>query len=171
MAKKAFVDMTNGEKYVHCNKNRNVATAGKWASIITPFLVIFGVKFNEYFVLVEQQEKIKLTIGCIIAIIVAVVAIYQDFKHSEKTKHLAPVVGWGTAFLLSWLLKVILEDLTLILGTEFAGQCVAAGLGKYAEGQDKDAEEYKKLARADRTLGVKVKEKKEQVKEEVKSWF
>lgn len=155
MAKVPFQQMTNGEKYSTYKKRGILATAGKWTSIIGPVAVLFGVKFNEYFSIVDGQEKIKLTIGSVLALIVAGFAVLQDFKRTESTKHLASVAGWGIALLLSWLLEVVLQDLTLILAFEFGGQCAAAGLNKYAEYCRKEADEYKRLAREDRTLGVK----------------
>ena len=164
--------MTNGEKYSYYKRNRNLATAGKWTGIISPFVIIFGAKFNEYFVLVEEGERIKLTIGCILAIVVAAIAVISDFKRNEKTKPLLPAAKWGLAFLIIFLCESIAYDLLLIVGAEFAGQCAAAGLNGYAKNCNKEAEEYKKLARQDNSLGVKPI-KKDKVQEEMKAnkWF
>lgn len=173
MSKIPFQEMTNGEKYKTFKKKQVLATAGKITSVFGPLAVLFGVKFNEYFQLVEGQERVKLTIGCVVAIIVACVAVLQEFKSSESTKHLVPAVGWTIAAVLSWLMEIVLQDLTMILVFEAGGQWASAGLDAYAKHCEKEAEEYKKLARADRTLGVKRPKKKKvsSVPQESDSWF
>ena len=103
MARKPLEQMTNGEKYETYKGRKNAAIAAKWGSIITPFAAIFGAKFNEYFVLVESDTRIKLTIGCVLSIVVAVFAILSDFKRSEKKRQFLPVIKWGIALLLVYL--------------------------------------------------------------------
>lgn len=161
MAKKQLYEMTNGEKYERYKRNHHLAMAGKWTSVIAPFTIVFGAKFNEYFILVDNNERIKLTIGCVAAIIVAVVAIYREAKKSAN-KNIAPVIGWGVALALIWLCKTVLDDLLLIVGSEFAGQMAGAGLNVYSDFCSKEAEEYKRLARADNTLGVKTPKKEKE---------
>ena len=172
MAKIPFHQLTNGEKYKTFKKRQLFSSAGKWASTIGPLGVLFGVKFNEYFQLVEGQERVKLTIGCVLAIIVACFVIFQDIKKSESTKHLSGAVGWSIALVLCWLLKVVLEDLILILAFEASGQWAAVGLNAYSDHCKIEADEYKKLARADGSLGYKTpKKKKVVVQAESDDWF
>ena len=157
--KKTFDQLTHGEKYRYYRKRRNLTTIGKWGSIVTPFGVIFGVKFNEYVQILDTAQTVKLSIGCVLALAVAVIAIYKEFKHSEKSKHLAPAIGWGVALAFAWLFEVILQDLVLILASEFAGQCVAAGFDSYSAYANKEMEEEKTLARQDNTLHKKSQKK------------
>lgn len=101
---------------------------GKWASMIAPLVAVFGAKFNEY-IEVYEGETYKLTIGCIVAIVVAVIACYKEIKKTEgETSPITTAIGWGVAFMLSYLFHEVITDLTLVLGCEFAGQCVGAGL-------------------------------------------
>lgn len=144
--------MNNGELYRHYRNQSYIAKGSKWASIIAPFAIVFGCKYNEYIKILGEGEQYKLTIGCILAIIVACIAILREFKKSEETKPFAGIVGWGLAFALCYFFSVAMKDLTLIIGTEFAGQVAAKGFdywGLYASGE---AKEYKIIAREDHTL-------------------
>ena len=153
MAKRKKVsEMNNGELYKHYRNQRYIATASKWVSIIAPFAIVFGCKYKEYIKILGEGEQYKLTIGCILAIIVAGIAILREFKKSEETKPFAGVVGWGLAFALCYFFSVAMKDLTLIIGTEFAGQVAAKGFdywGLYASGE---AKEYKILTKNERKI-------------------
>ncbi len=144
--------MNNGELYRHYRNQSFIAKGSKWASIIAPFGIVFGCKYNEYIKILGEGERYKLTIGCILAIIVAAIAVLREFKKSDETKPFAGVVGWGLAFALCYFFSVAMKDLTLIIGSEFAGQVAAIGFdywGLYASGE---AKEYKGIARKDGTL-------------------
>ena len=66
----------------------------------------------------------------------------------------------------------ILEDLILILAFEASGQWAAVGLNAYSDHCKIEADEYKKLARADGSLGYKTpKKKKVVVQAESDDWF
>lgn len=106
--------------------------AGEWAAIVTPMIVVFGVKWNEYFDFVNDQPgATRLTIGCVLALVCAAIFVYKKVKHQEKTEKkvtmLSYVIGVGVAFAISYLFKVVLDDLFLILGCEFAGAVAAYG--------------------------------------------
>lgn len=133
---------------------------GKWISILAPFIGIFIAKFNDYFVLITEQEQVKLSLGCILALIVGGIAMWQNLKeeNSEQVKKISSVVVWGIAFALSYLFQSILQDLTLILGCALIGQLVGKGfelgsdsfeeLKLEAKKDDKDNEKIEKLAKA-----------------------
>lgn len=158
MAKRIpFAERTNGEKYISYRRRRNASIAGKWGCVIAPFGIVFGAKFNDYVKILDTFETVKLTIGCVLAIVVAAIAVFNEVRTSKETKHLAPAVGWGLALAFIWLFQIIINDLLLIVGSEFAGQCAAAGLKYYGTYAGNEAEEYKKLARQDNTLGKKRK--------------
>ena len=106
---------------------------GEWAAIATPIIAVFGAKWNEYFDFVENtHESVRLTIGCILALVVSAILMYKKAKHQEKVEKKATmltyVLGVGMAFALAYFCKVIVNDLVLILGCEFAGAAVAYGL-------------------------------------------
>lgn len=114
--------------------------AGQWASLLGPLGVLFGVKWNEYIAIAEGEGgTVKLTVGAVLAIIVAVVVVYRNCKHQEKIEGkvtmLSWVIGLGVAFALSYLLSVVMKDLALILGVEFAGACASYGFDMGAQSQ------------------------------------
>lgn len=116
---------------------------GKWASVVAPCLAIFAAKFNEY-IEIYEGEVWKLTIGCIVAICVAVIACYKEVKKTEGANSpITTAIGWGVAFMLAYLFSSIMNDLALVLGCEFAGQCVAAGLEMASEEDKKYISAYK----------------------------
>jgi len=153
--KRKFSEMNNNEKYLYYRKRRRLSIAGKWGSVIAPFGIVFGVKFNEYVNIIDTGEVVKLTIGSVLAIVVACIAVYKEVKHSEETKHLAPAFGWALATVFAWLLKVIIDDLFLILFAETIGQFTAMGINIYGEHCKEEATAYKDIARKDGSIGQK----------------
>lgn len=162
MARKKLDEMNNGEKFRAYRKRKIIAKTGKWASIISPFIIVFAVKSGEYIQILGEDQKYKLTIGCILAVILAAIAVLAEFKKVEKLKPFLSVLRWGLAFAIIHFLRVALQDLELIVGTEFAGQVVAKGFDYYDLYAATEEGEYKKLARGDGTLLKKSKEKKEE---------
>lgn len=105
---------------------------GEWGCLVAPIVAVFGAKWNEYFVFVEGDSRVRLTIGCILAFIMSAVFVYKKIKHDEKVEKkvtmLSYVVGVGVAFAMSYLFKTVIDDLFLILGCEFAGSVAAYGV-------------------------------------------
>lgn len=99
----------------------------KYLSIFAPFIIIFILKFDEYFQISDGQTTVKLSLGCALAALVGGVAIYKEMKQSETGNQITGVIGWAVAFALCYLLQSILADLTIILGAALIGQL--AGLG------------------------------------------
>lgn len=153
--RRPFSEMNDNEKFLYYRKRARLSVLGKWTSVIAPFGIVFGVKFNEYVNIIDTGEVVKLTIGSVLAIVVAVVAVYKEVKHSEETKHLAPAFGWALATVFVWLFKVIIDDLFIILLSETIGQFTAMGINMYGEHAREEAKAYKELARERNTLGKK----------------
>lgn len=167
MARKKLEEMTNGELYKHYRNQSYIAKGGKWASIITPFAVIFGVKAHEYIEILGDQAY-KLTIGGVLAVIVAVICVYKEFKHDEKKKPFASILGWGIALAIIYFLEVVMRDLLLIVGAEFEGQVVAKGFDIWGIYTSEEAKEYKTIAREDKTLHrSKFSEKTDKIKAKI----
>lgn len=126
--KKEPLKQRNPYKYY---RNAYYATqAGEWACLATPLIAIFGAKWNEYFIFAEGNDGgVRLTIGCILALICAAIFMYKKLKHQEKQEKkvtmLSYVMGIGAAFAFIYFFKVILDDLFLIVGCEFAGAVAA----------------------------------------------
>lgn len=113
---------TTLELYKSFKHRKFACLLGKWISIISPFVVIGIVNFNEYFV---QYDGVKMSLGCILAAFVAGFAIFNEVK--ETNKKTANVVKWAIAFGLVYFFSAILQDLVLIVGCGTAGQVVGTG--------------------------------------------
>ena len=146
----------------------------EWACILTPIIAIFGVKWQEYFDFTESSNGVRLTIGCVLALVMASIFIYKKVKHQEKMEGkvtmLSYVIGVGVAFAFSYLFKVVIDDLFLILGCEFAGAVGAYGIDFATSENQRKAKLYKdsiEKLEADESA-VKVKQMKEQKREKKK---
>ena len=107
--------------------------AGTWGATLAPVAVVFGIKWNEYFDFISQTESsVRLTVGCVIAIFLAIIFAVKKAKVEEKAKkeysmlHYVGFVAILWAFL--FLFKTILDDMFLITSCEFGGAVVAYGL-------------------------------------------
>ena len=139
MAKrKKFDDLTPVEKYSRLRKQGYTCVAMKWVSILSPYLTIGIINFEDYFV---QANGVKMSMGCILALIVAGIAIKNE---TQENKKISGIVGWALAFALIYLFQSILQDLLLIVGCGFVGQLVGAGFEVGADTQLEKADLYKK---------------------------
>lgn len=140
--KKESLKKTNPKKYY--SRVNAAFVFGEYAALLAPLGIVFGVKWNEYFS-VTDGNNVRMSIGCVLSLIVAVVMVYKEIKHTEKVEKqatkLSLVAGLAVAFTLSFLMQVILTDLTLILGVELAGACASYALefGSAAARKKRDA--------------------------------
>lgn len=119
----------------------------EWACIGAPIIAVFGAKWNEYFDFTNNQgESIRLTIGCVIALICAAIFVYKKARHQEKVEKkvtmLTYVLGVGAAFAIAFFFKAIIDDLVLILGCELAGAAAAYGIDFQTQRVKKKQEIY-----------------------------
>lgn len=138
MAKKKFNELTPVEKYKRLRSQGYTCLAMKWVSILSPYLIIGIVNFEEYFV---ESNGVKMSIGCVLAMIVAGISIANETKENKKING---IVGWAIAFALAIFFQAILQDLVLILGCGLVGQLVGAGFELGSNIQLEKADLYKK---------------------------
>lgn len=139
MAKrKKFNELTPVEKYKRLRNQGYTCLAMKWVSILSPYLIIGAVNFEDYF---QEANGIKMSMGCILAAIVAGIAISNETKDNKKING---IVGWVIAFALVYFFQSILQDLLLIVGCGLIGQLVGAGFEIGADSQLEKADIYKK---------------------------
>lgn len=117
-----YDNKTTLELYKSFKRKKFACLLGKWLSVISPFIVIGIVNFNDYF---TEYNGTKMSIGCILACLVGGYAIYCQAKDTDKK--IASVIKWGIAFGLVYFFSSILNDLVLIVGCGFAGQVVGTG--------------------------------------------
>ena len=120
MARRNFDELTPVEKYQRLKRQGYFCLAMKWVCIILPYIIIGIVNFDTYFV---ENNGWKMSLGCILALTVAVISITKEAK---KSKSFGGVVGWIIAFALVYFFQVLLTDLLLIVGCGLIGQVVGA---------------------------------------------
>lgn len=102
----------------------------EWLCVIAPIVSIFGIKWNEYFVV--NNDKYKMTIGCVLAIVMGVVFAYRKLKYQEKQEKKSNMYGYalwvGVVCGFSFLFKSIIDDLFIISITEFIGAVGAVSI-------------------------------------------
>lgn len=128
---KKFNELTSVEKYKRLRNTGYGLKVGKWVAILSPYIAIGIANFDEYF---TEYNGVKMSIGCVLALIVAGIAIANESKENKKVNNL---VVWAVAFALIWLMQSILNDLLLIVGCGLLGQLVGAG---FEIGSDKELE-------------------------------
>lgn len=155
-AKKQPLKERDPEKYF--SRVRGWCKAGTIASLAAPIVAVFGAKWNEYIQVTYSdgaQGAVKLSVGAICSLIVAAIITYKYVRHNEKAKHEVSMASWvvglGLAFAICWAFQAILNDLTLILGCEFAGSVAAYGFdlgAQHANNRLKPYEDEKMRAQA-----------------------
>jgi hypothetical protein len=101
----------------------------RWLAILSPFAYIFYNNKEKYFVNVEGASNgTKMTIGMVILIGILVWVILREINKKKGRSHapsvISGIIWWGVAFALSYCFKIIINDLTLIIGAGLVGQCI-----------------------------------------------
>ena len=138
MARKKFTELNAAEKYTRLRNQGYTCLGLKWLSILAPYITIGIVNFEDYF---TEAEGIKMSLGCVLALIVAGISIANETKENKKING---IVTWAIAFAFAILFQSILNDLVLILGCGLLGQLVGAGFQVGSDIQLEKANLYKK---------------------------
>ena len=133
--KKEFI---SAEKYIKFRNIGYTCLAMKWVSILSPYLIIGIVNFEDYF---QEASGVKMSLGCVLALIVAGISVANETKENKK---ISGLVGWAIAFALVYFFQSILQDLLLIIGCGLIGQLVGAGFELGAETNLEKAALYRK---------------------------
>lgn len=141
-AKKDKKQLTTVQKYVKARNLKYTFLGAKWMSIITPYIVIGAVNFEEYF---TEVNGLKMSFGCMLACLVAGIAIFNETKKQEN-KQINGIMGWAIALALAWLFSSILNDLVMILAWGLVGQIIGAGWQLAADNEKLKATNLKQLA-------------------------
>ena len=134
---KKYKELSSAEKYKRLRNSGFTLKGAKWLSILSPYIIIGSVNFDEYF---TEYNGVKMSLGCVLAIIVMGIAIANETKENKKINGL---VGWAIAFALIYLMQSILNDLLLIVGCGLLGQLIGAGFDIGAKNQLEKAGLYK----------------------------
>lgn len=126
------------KKYKRIRNSGYALMGAKWVSILSPFIAIGIANYDEYF---TEYNGVKMSIGCVLALAVMGIAIYNEAK--DKNKKVSGIVGWAVALALAYLLQSVLNDLVLILGCGLIGQMIGAGFELGGKVQLEKAKLYK----------------------------
>ena len=126
------------KKYKRIRNSGYALMGAKWVSILSPFIAIGIANYDEYF---AEYNGVKMSIGCVLALAVMGIAIYNEAK--DKDKKISGIVGWAVALALAYLLQSVLNDLVLILGCGLIGQMIGAGFELGGKVQLEKAKLYK----------------------------
>lgn len=149
MAKRGKIKLKERDPYKYHRNAYWGLKVGRWTSIFAPFVTLFIIKFDEYFIAVDQNTTVKMSFGVALLMAVAFIAIYRETKTRGtdgrlRATPLSSAIGWGVAFAAAFLLQTILRDLTLILGLAFGGQAGGLVFDLFADNQHFYMLEFKK---------------------------
>lgn len=140
------------------------AIAGEFASIITPFVIIGLVNFEDWF---KSDGGWKIGLGATLGLAVVGIAVFLVTARKEKESKVTD--GWITLLVIWFAVAFIFKLFSEIYDAIF-GIMMWTGLGlASAFGLDMISKEMKKKADAYKTARAKVKEEtiEEQAKKEV----
>lgn len=112
--------------------------AGQFLAVAAPYIVVGGIKFDDYFI---EYNGTKMSIACIIAFIVMGVVIWAVAKKKFKATYVSIILGMSIFIGLLFLIDEIVYDLKYICTAGLAGLVIAAGLEKGSEKLDNKAEQ------------------------------
>ena len=120
----------------------------RWSSVLTPFLVLYLNKKDEWFVTVEgQTETTKMTIGMVILIGILGWTVLREMAKKKGRSHtptvISGIIWWGIAFALTYCFKTIINDLSTIILYGLIGQCAGAVWELLAQGQHERRQLYR----------------------------
>lgn len=133
-------------KYV---AGRYALKAGKYASVVTPYAVEFGIHFDEWFI--QNENGWQLGMGFSIAMTVMAVAMWLRTKKDEDEKlidsNVTLIVGWFAMAGVFALLANIMNQIAMIMVYGGLGMIVSAGFGKAESSLNETALVYKEAIR------------------------
>ena len=100
----------------------------RWAVILLPFLLVYLNNKDRYFENIEGSSNgTKMTIGLVILIGILGWTIIREVNKKKGRSHapsvISGIIWWGIFFVLSYCFQMIIQDLTMIIGAGFVGQC------------------------------------------------
>lgn len=133
MSKKTRTPTQNKRTYKFVSKSLFV---GQFLAVAAPYLVIGGVRFNDYFI---EYDGIKMSIASVIAFVVMGVAIWCVAKKKLQATYVGLIVGFAIFDGILWLIDEIVYDMKYIVLFGIIGLFIAFGLEKGSEKADEKA--------------------------------
>ena len=162
--------LTPTQRYKRLKATQYTCFGGEFLSVLTPFVVIGIVNFDEYFV---EYNGTRISIACALAFSLMGIAVYLVSKKKFDNSFITLIVGWLATTIIFFLLGKIITDISWIMLYGLIGILGAYGLDiasakagerakKIKEGMElANQEEIKEEYRAEKeSKKVKVKVKK-----------
>ena len=119
--------------------------AGEFLSVITPFAIIGGVNYNEYFV---EYDGTRMSIACMLAFALMGIAVWLVSKKKFENSFISLIIGWYAVAFIFFLLGKIVNDIAVIMFIGGSGIVGAYGLDLANKKVNKKINELKDAMKA-----------------------
>ena len=145
------------------------AFGGEFVSILTPYIILGAVNFQEWFV--NNPDSWKIGLGGSLALALMGIAVLLVGKKKENEKitdgYIALIVGWFAVAFIFLLLASIMDQIASIMMYGGLGLLGAFGLDMTSKSYKKKADMYKDAINKVRGKNIEEEVKKE-IEEEVR---
>lgn len=164
--------LTPSQRYKKLKTTQYICFGGEFVSVLTPFIVVGIVNYNEYFV---EYNGTRVSIACALAFALMGIAVYLVSKKKFDNSFITLIVGWLAITIIFFLLGKIITDISWIMLYGLIGILGAYGLdiasakaedkakkikdGMELANQEEIKEEYREEKESKKTVKVKVKKK------------
>lgn len=164
--------LSPSQRYKQLKTIQYACFGGEFISVLTPFIIVGIVNFNEYFV---EYNGTRVSIACALAFSLMGIAVFLVSKKKFDNSFITLIVGWLAITIIFFLLGKIITDISWIMLYGLIGILGAYGLdiasakaeerakkikdGMELANQEEIKEEYRAEKETKKTVKVKVKKK------------
>lgn len=113
------------EKKKRLTRIKNTLFFSEFLSVITPFVVIGAVNYNDYFV---ECDGTRMSIACMLALALMGISIWLVSKKKFTNSFITLIVGWYAVAFIFFLMGKIVNDIAVIMFIGGSGIIGAYGL-------------------------------------------
>lgn len=169
MAKKEKKPLTSSQKQRKYRAIQYTTFGSEFLSILTPYIVMGGVNFDEWFV--KNHDGWKIGLGGSLALAILGLATFLVGKKKEDEKitggYITLTIGWFAVTFIFMLLSSIMDQISTIMFFGGLGLLGAFGLDITSKSFKKKADMYAEARK--KVLGENIeKDIKKEIEEEIK---
>lgn len=113
------------EKKKRLTRIKNTLFFSEFLSVITPFVIIGAVNYNDYFV---EYDGTRMSIACMLAIALMGISVWLVSKKKFTNSFITLIVGWYAVAFIFFLMGKIVNDIAVIMFIGGSGILGAYGL-------------------------------------------
>lgn len=132
-------ERTPKENKKHYKRISRLCFGGEFVSVITPFVIMGIVNYNEYFI---EYDGTKMSLAAALAFGTMGMAIWLVSKKKFDSSFVTLIIGWAVFDGILFLLGRIINDLAYIMLFGWIGILGAYGLDLGSKAADKKAKKY-----------------------------